>query len=155
MFYVCFWGRWSKTLGVVSQEVTALFRWPGADTWEGYMKGQRKQAIPSVGKVAEGKGRVGSCGGQRTFEHQLLKVHLSTSWLSCPGPGPNPMSTTADVRGPGKLSFHESQNPFIKWQGLTLMISRAPFGSNILQFSCHYKAATEWDFLSHYQYVIF
>ena len=31
------------------------------------------------------------------------------------------------------------------------MMSRSPVDSNILQFSCHSKEASEWDFLSYYQ----
>ena len=34
------------------------------------------------------------------------------------------------------------------------MISRSPVDSNMLQFSCHSKEASEWDVLSYYQCII-
>lgn len=69
------------------------------EAWKRYPRPERRQAIPSVGKVVRLAVRQGAVVGQRTSEHQLFRVYLSIGQLSWPAvrpPGSSLMLTTTD-----------------------------------------------------------
>lgn len=122
-----FAGRWSGSLGVVSQEAIALFRWPGPGTRRGLQAwcrrgagGQReRQVIPSVEEAAKGKTQVENYGGQEpqapAFQSssqyrpaQLALVHVHHHWCE----------------GPQRIKFLCVSESFYKTTGSPLMISR-------------------------------